>query len=104
MLPRQLAFENMAPSTKIFSLEGKGLKLDTAVDVDAHIQPLRAMEDVEEIRFLGNTLGVEACKVLGEVLETKKTLQVRLPSVGLVFLFCRLPHTNCAPYLGRQPG
>jgi len=31
---------------------------------------------VEEIRLLGNTLGVEACKVLGEVLETKKLLQV----------------------------
>jgi hypothetical protein len=66
----------MAANTKIFSLEGKGLKLDTAADVDAHIKPLRAMEDVEEVRFLGNTLGVEACKVLGEVLETKKSLQV----------------------------
>ena len=69
----------MAANTKIFSLEGKGLKLDTAADVEAHIKPLRAMEDVEEVRFLGNTLGVEACKVLGEVLETKKTLQVSLP-------------------------
>jgi hypothetical protein len=66
----------MAANTKIFSLEGKGLKLDTAADVDAHIKPLRGMEDVEEVRFLGNTLGVEACKVLGEVLETKKSLQV----------------------------
>jgi Ran GTPase-activating protein (RanGAP) involved in mRNA processing and transport len=69
----------MAPNTKIFSLEGKGLKLDTKDDVEAHIKDLRAMEDVEEIRLLGNTLGVEACKVLGEVLETKKTLQVMLP-------------------------
>jgi Ran GTPase-activating protein 1 len=71
----------MAPpskNTKIFSLEGKGLKLDTAADVEAHIKPLREMEDVEEVRLLGNTLGVEACKVLGEVLETKKTLQVSL--------------------------
>lgn len=68
----------MAANTKIFSLEGKGLKLDTAADVEAHIKPLREMEDVEEVRFLGNTLGVEACKVLGEVLETKKTLQVGL--------------------------
>lgn len=67
----------MSPSLKIFSLEGKGLKLDTAADVEAHIKPLREMEDVQEVRFLGNTLGVEACKVLGEVLETKKSLQVR---------------------------
>ena len=67
----------MAPSLKVFSLVGKGLKLDTTADVDAHIKPLREMEDVEEVRFLGNTLGVEACKTLGEVLETKKSLQVR---------------------------
>ena len=66
----------MAPSTKVFSLEGKGLKLDTAADVEAHIKPLREMNDVEEVRLLGNTLGVEACKVLGEVFETKKALQV----------------------------
>ena len=66
----------MAPNTKVFSLEGKGLKLDTAADVEAHIRPLRESSDVEEVRLLGNTLGVEACKVLGEVLETKKTLQV----------------------------
>jgi len=69
----------MATSTKIFSLEGKGLKLDTAADVEAHIKSLRESNDVEEIRLLGNTLGVEACKVLGEVLQTKKTLQVSLP-------------------------
>lgn len=29
----------MAPP-KVFSLEGKGLKLDTAEDVEAHIKPL----------------------------------------------------------------
>jgi Ran GTPase-activating protein 1 len=66
----------MAPKTKVFSLEGKGLKLDTKEDVEVHIKALREMDDVEEIRLLGNTLGVEACKVLGEVLETKKLLQV----------------------------
>lgn len=60
---------------KVFSLEGKCLKLDSAADVEAHIKPLVDMQDVEEIRLLGNTLGVEACKRLGEVLETKKTLQ-----------------------------
>jgi Ran GTPase-activating protein 1 len=66
----------MAKSTKVFSLEGKGLKLDTAKDLEPYIESLRAMSDVEEVRFLGNTLGVEACKLLGEVLETKKSLQV----------------------------
>lgn len=67
----------MAPSTKIFSLEGRGLKLDTAEDLEPHIAELRAMDDVEEVHMLGNTLGVGACKLLGEVLATKKTLRVR---------------------------
>jgi len=66
----------MATGPKVFSLEGKGLKLDTKEDVEAHIRPLREMQDVVEVRLLGNTLGVEACKVLGEVLGTKKSLQV----------------------------
>jgi Ran GTPase-activating protein 1 len=66
----------MADAGKVFSLEGKGLKLDTAADVEAHIAPLRE-NDVEEVRLLGNTLGVEACKLLGEVLATKKNLKVR---------------------------
>lgn len=68
----------MAASTKLFSLEGKGLKLTSAADVEPHIEALRSMTDVEEIRLQGNTLGIEACKVLGEVLETKKTLQVSI--------------------------
>lgn len=65
----------MAPS-KIFSLEGRGLKLDTAEDLEPLIADLRANNDVEEVRILGNTLGVGACKLLGEVLATKKTLRV----------------------------
>jgi len=72
----------MATSNKIFSLEGKGLKLDTAEDLEPYIKELREMEDVEEVRLLGNTLGVGACKLLGEVLATKKSLQVRLLSKG----------------------
>ena len=63
---------------KIFSLEGKVLKLDTAEDLEAHVGPLRSMDDVEEVRILGNTLGIEACKRLGEILATKKSLKVSL--------------------------
>lgn len=72
---------------KIFSLEGKVLKLDTAEDLEAHIGPLRAMEDVEEVRVLGNTLGIEACKRLGEVLATKKSLKVRLSFFSSLLFF-----------------
>ena len=66
----------MASLNKAFSLEGKVLKLDTAADLEPHIAELRAMNDVEEVRLLGNTLGVGACKLLGEVLATKKSLRV----------------------------
>jgi len=66
----------MTDSKKIFSLESKGLKLDTEADLEPHITALRAQDDVEEVRILGNTLGVRACKLLGEVLATKKSLRV----------------------------
>lgn len=66
----------MSPSTKVFSLEGKGLKLDTAEDIEPHIKALNDMEDVEEVKILGNTLGVGACKRLGEVLATKQNLKI----------------------------
>lgn len=74
----------MSPSTKVFSLEGKGLKLDTAEDIEPHIKALNDMEDVEEVKILGNTLGIGACKRLGEVLATKKNLKVNLthPPLG----------------------
>ncbi len=67
----------MSETRKVFSLEGKGLKLDTEDDLLPHIAALRDQDDVEEVRLLGNTLGVGACKLLGEVLATKKTLKVR---------------------------
>ncbi|KAJ4342999.1 Ran GAP Rna1 [Didymella glomerata] len=62
--------------SKLFSLEGKGLKLTTAEDIEPHIQALKENNDVEEVRFLGNTLGIEACEALAKVLETKKSLKV----------------------------
>lgn len=63
-------------SGKVFSLKGKGLKFDTAADLEPHITELRS-NDVEEVQLLGNTFGVEASKLLGEVLATKKNLRVR---------------------------
>lgn len=62
--------------SKIFSLEGKGLKLDTAADIEAHIAELKSNDEVEEVTFVGNTLGVEACEALAKVLESKKKLKV----------------------------
>ncbi|KAL2842373.1 hypothetical protein BJY01DRAFT_4469 [Aspergillus pseudoustus] len=65
----------MAPP-KIFSLEGKGLKLDTAEDLEAHIKPLLESTDYTEIRLGGNTLGVSASERLAAVLSTQKNLEV----------------------------
>lgn len=62
--------------SKVFSLEGKGLKLTTAEDIEPHIQDLKTNDQVEEVKFLGNTLGVEASEALAKVLETKKNLKV----------------------------
>jgi hypothetical protein len=64
-----------------FSLEGRALKLDSAADMDKHIAELKANNDVEGVIFAGNTLGVEACKALAQVLESKKKLRVRCPIV-----------------------
>ncbi|GLI75452.1 Ran GAP Rna1 [Penicillium ochrochloron] len=65
----------MAPP-KVFSLEGNGLKLDTAEDIEAHIKPLVESTDYTEIRFGGNTLGVGASERLATVLATQKSLEV----------------------------
>ncbi|KAI4122356.1 MAG: hypothetical protein LQ347_006528, partial [Umbilicaria vellea] len=63
-------------SDKVFSLEGQGLRLDTASDIEPHLGPLRSNPSVEEIRLGGNTYGVSACGALASVLRTKKTLQI----------------------------
>ena len=63
-------------ASKVFSLEGKGLKLTTAEDIESHIQDLKSNDQVEEIRFLGNTLGIGASEALAKVLESKKKLKV----------------------------
>jgi hypothetical protein len=59
----------------VFSIEGKGLKLTTAQDIEPHIQGLKSNDQVEEVKLLGNTLGVEASEALAKVLETKKNLK-----------------------------
>jgi len=68
----------MVNSATSFSIKGLGLKLDTAEHIQPHLDALKALgEGVEEIHLGGNTLGVEACKALAEVLPTLKSLKVR---------------------------
>jgi hypothetical protein len=62
---------------KIFSIHGKGLKLDSRADVE----PLLAGVDpalVEEVRLSGNTIGVEAAHALAEFLVKATKLKVCL--------------------------
>lgn len=61
--------------SKVFSVKGQALKLDTVADLQKHIGPLQDSTDVEEVHIEGNTIGVEASKSLAEILETKTTLK-----------------------------
>ncbi|RAO68355.1 uncharacterized protein BHQ10_004367 [Talaromyces amestolkiae] len=61
---------------KIFSINGKGLKLDTAADIETHAKPLLEDNTFTEVHLGGNTLGVEASERLATALATQKNLQV----------------------------
>ena len=68
----------MTDQSRIFSIAGRGLKLNTKADIEPHLQALRSIKEVEEVHFGGNTLGVEACEALSEVLVDLKSLKVRI--------------------------
>ncbi|KAF9778712.1 hypothetical protein BJ322DRAFT_1014467 [Thelephora terrestris] len=62
-------------STKVFSLQGKSLKLDSRSDIEPHLENVDPAV-VEEIHLGGNTIGVEAAKALAEFLEKTTVLKV----------------------------
>ncbi|EPQ51090.1 RNI-like protein [Gloeophyllum trabeum ATCC 11539] len=62
-------------SSKILSLQGKGLKLDTRADIEPFLKDVDASL-LEEIHLGGNTLGVEASQALGEFLAKATSLKV----------------------------
>lgn len=65
-------------NSTVFSIKGQGLKLNSAADIQPHLDALVALgPEVEEVHFGGNTLGVEACQALADVLKTLKKLKVR---------------------------
>jgi Ran GTPase-activating protein 1 len=64
----------MAP--KVFSLDGKGLKLDTAEDIEAHVKPLLEDTSFTEVHLGGNTFGITASERLAAILSTQKSLEV----------------------------
>lgn len=62
-------------NSRIFSIHGEGLKLNSRADIEPHLKVLRAMTDVEEVHFGGNTLGVEASEALAETLSGLTSLK-----------------------------
>jgi hypothetical protein len=60
----------------VFSIEGKGLKLNTAEDVQPFVDTILQMDDLQEIRLSGNTIGVEAGKALASALQSRKNIKV----------------------------
>jgi len=60
----------------VFSIEGKGLKLNTAEDVQAFVDTIVQMDDLQIIKLSGNTIGVEAGKALAEALQSRKNIRV----------------------------
>ena len=61
----------------IYSIHGKGLKLDTRADIEPYLREIQA-EVLEEIHLGGNTIGIEAAQALAEVLQKATQLRVRL--------------------------
>ncbi|KAJ2706454.1 Ran GAP Rna1 [Coemansia sp. IMI 203386] len=70
---------------RIYSLEGKGLKLTTAEDIAPYLEELRSFENLEEVRLNGNTIGAEAAKALADVLRTKTTLKASVATFHDIF-------------------
>lgn len=61
---------------KVFSILGKNLKANTKAELEPYITELAGLDDVEEVHFGGNSLGVEACKAIADILKEKKNLKV----------------------------
>lgn len=58
-----------------YSIAGKQIKFNSASDIEANIKELDAFQNLKKIDFSGNTLGIEASKVLSEaILKHKDTL------------------------------
>ncbi|KAJ9096560.1 hypothetical protein QFC20_006418 [Naganishia adeliensis] len=83
--------------SKSFSILGKNLKAETAADLEPYLSQLKEMEDVEEVHFGGNSLGVDACKAIAEVLKDKKSLKIAdFADVFTGRLISEIPHALSA--------
>lgn len=59
----------------LFSIAGRGLKLDTAEDVQPFVDQIKETKNLKEVVIMGNTIGVEASKALAEALKNQSALE-----------------------------
>ncbi|KAF4798311.1 Ran GTPase-activating protein 1 [Turdus rufiventris] len=60
------------------SFKGQSLKLNTAEDAEEVIKQIEEFDGLEALRLEGNTVGVEAAKVIAKALEKKSELKISL--------------------------
>jgi len=60
---------------KEVSFAGRKLKLDTAADAQEIVDAIKSTVDVKALRLEGNTLGLDAAKVIAEVLKEQKKFE-----------------------------
>jgi len=65
-----------ASSDTVFSILNKGLKLETAEDVQTFVEEILAKEDLETVILSGNSFGVEAAQALAGALKNKNSIKV----------------------------
>jgi Ran GTPase-activating protein 1 len=65
-------------SSRILSLDGRGLKLNTRQDLEPWLRDVDP-SIIEEIHFGGNTIGVEASQALAQFLDKATAIKVRMP-------------------------
>lgn len=68
---------------KVFSIAGKNIKANSKADLEPYLSELAKAEDIEEVHFGANSLGVEACQAIADILKEKKSLKVS-PTENLV--------------------
>ena len=77
-------------TTGVFSIEGKGLKLDTAESVEEYVKQLQSLTSLEEVRLSGSSYGIDATKALAAALKSKLSLRVSQMHVPLKLNMIRL--------------
>ncbi|CAE6441381.1 unnamed protein product [Rhizoctonia solani] len=74
-----------ADPSRVFTVHGKGLTLSTREEIEPYIKQMREIKDLEEVHFGGNTLGVEACQAIAEVLKEVDTLKACIADFHDIF-------------------